>query len=440
MATSCANLRTTLAYQTPVFDETFLQDYISDMVNEPYVGRHMTETWEDGASVRYFDKIHVQQPDFNVPWGQRTSDGSVCSPCQPPSTFIGWGTTRDQYNMQNITLYSKKMCLDQLRQVPRVSKQIAEIYRVVRKIPLSFMGDFIRTRSVSYNDTLYIAGNAFNTLALTSMNIDPALTTINLGSDALLPTSELTWTYLNYYQQMLGLQGYDQDSGLAKGMRNLITHSRTYARLVGMNPEIKAQLHLVGVKDVSPLYELGTGINADPFGSFAPTFDEKQVRFQHAANGVLQRVFPYYNSPATTGEKPVVNPAWLNARYAISTILHPKAYSILTPKPKKIHEMVPTVNSAMWGVWDFINPKGVIMAPNPDGTFCTENNDLQWLFYWMCYLETGIQYQQRNLVVNILHLIDGSGKLCAVDSPVCGEEPQYAAQYYGVDPGICEQF
>src|ERR1035441_7532749 len=112
MATSCSSLRTTLAYQTPVFDETFLQDYISDMVNEPYVGRHMTETWEDGASVRYFDKIHIQQPDFTTPWGQRTNDGSVCAPNTPPRTFIGWGTTRDSYNMQNITLYSKKMSLD----------------------------------------------------------------------------------------------------------------------------------------------------------------------------------------------------------------------------------------------------------------------------------------------------------------------------------------
>ena len=44
-------------------------------------------------------------------------------------------------------------------------------------------------------------------------------------------------------------------------------------RLVGLNPEVKAQLHLGGVKDVSPLYQIGVGVNADPFGSFAPTFD-----------------------------------------------------------------------------------------------------------------------------------------------------------------------
>ena len=140
---------------------------------------------------------------------------------------------------------------------------------------------------------------------------------------------------------------------------------------------------------------------------------------------------------ATTGLKPQVNDAWLNARYAISYIIHPKATTLYTPKPKKVHEMVPTINSAMWGSWDYINDK-VLIYQNPDGTTCTSNNELQWLFYWLCYLELGFKYEQRPLVVPILHLIDGAGKTTMVDNPIAGSVPQYAAQVVSDTPAVCQ--
>lgn len=439
MATSCATLRSNLAYQTPLFAEAFLDDYISDMVNAPYVGRHQTEVWDYETDRIYFDKIHVMQPNYLTPW--QVIDASECaanSPCDPPSAFIGFGTTRDSAVLEQIKLRSQPFCLEQLARVPKIGAQMKAIYKVVRNIPLGFTGDFVRARTVSFHDLLQICGNAFSTFAITSVNTSTNCSTINVGT-ANLPTSELTWQYLRYLSMVLGLRGYDSDSGLAKGMRNLITHSMTYQKLVGLNPEIRSQLHLVGVKDVSPLYELGTGINADPFGPVAPTFDEHQMRFQDSGGGVLQRVLPYLNTPATTGEKPIENPAWVNAIYAISVFMHPKATKVYTTKPKKIHEMVPEVNSAMWGSWDFINPQGVIQWNNPDGTVCTKNNEDQSWFYWLSKLQLGFEYDQRNLVMPILHLIDGSGKNCMVDSPVCGANPQYVPQYDNYAPYVCVQ-
>jgi len=189
---------------------------------------------------------------------------------------------------------------------------------------------------------------------------------------------------------------------------------------------------------VSPLYRIGEGINADPFGNFAPTFDDQQPRFQTNGNGLLQRVLPYHNDPASTGEKPVVNLAYLNSNYAISTIIHPRATVVYTGKPKKIHEMVPSVNSSMWGQWKFHNPDGPIIWQNPDGTECTKNNDQQFYFYWLCHLQLGFRYDQRDLVMPILHLIDGSGKSCLVDKPICGDAAQYVTQDYSDVPPWCE--
>jgi hypothetical protein len=453
MAISCSLLNTTLARQTPVFDKEFLKDFISDMPGLPYIGRHQTETWEDGAEARVFDKVHVGQPDYTAPWNRRT--GRDCGNTSPPRQWIAGGTTRDEYWMENKNLVSQLWDLDQLRTIPNLAGQIREMYRNIRRIPMGFTADFLRTRFLAYNDTLYICGSNFTELPLNTgytvdpttgyipavaggANIDPNASTINLGASvASVVTSDLSLAYLNYYQQLLGMKGYDQESGMAKGMRNLVTHQRTYQRLVGQNPEVKAQLHLAGVKDVSPLYQIGTGINADPFGSFAPTFDDHQLRYQDAGNGVLTRVLPYYNAAASTGLKPVVNPAYLNARVGISYLIHPKATVLLTPKPKKVHEMIPTVNSAMWGTWDYINDR-TMLYQQQDGSTCTIDNINLFKFYWACYMELGFKYEQRPLVVAILHLIDGAGKACTVDVPICGEEPQYSQYSTSDNPPVCQ--
>jgi len=110
---------------------------------------------------------------------------------------------------------------------------------------------------------------------------------------------------------------------------------------------------------------------------------------------------------------------------------------LFTPKPKKVHEMIPTVNSAMWGTWDYINDK-VLFYLNQDGTTCQINNELQWFFYWLCYLELGFKYEQRPLVLPILHLIDGAGKACMVDNPICGSEPQYSQYSTNDNPPVCQ--
>lgn len=449
MSLSCSQLNSSLARQTPVYDSAFLKDFISDMTTAPYLGRHQTEIWDDGAETRVFDKISVGQPNYTNQWNKRV--GADCGMSFPTKNYVAFGTTRDNYFMENQNLFSQLFSLDQLRTIPKLGAQMAEIYRNLRKIPLGFSGDFLRTRMLAYNNTLYVCGNAFNTIALTNANestmppftVDPNASTINLGGSGNLPTSDLTWDYLNYYQQVLGLNGYDMESGLPSGMRSLVTHSRTFQRLVGLNPEIRSQVRLADFESASPLYKIGKGINADPFGSFAPTFDEHQLRYQDAGNGYLERVLPYTNVAATTGLKPQINPDWLNARYGISYIIHPKGSTLFTPKPKKVHEMIPAVNSSMWGAWSYIGGgetnqhSNVLIYPQQDGTTCTIDNSNGWLFFWMCYLELGFKYDQRPLILPILHLIDGAGKACMVDNPICGTAPQYDVQNVSDNPPTC---
>lgn len=439
MAISCSALRTQLARQTPVYDEVFLQDYTSDMWGAPYLGRHQTRQWTFETDTLYFDKVHVGQPDFTATW-QVINAGECASPgpCDAPYAFINWGSTRDTAFMEQLDLRSTPMCLEQLVRVPHVGEQMSKIWKNVRRIPLSYSDDFVRTRQVSYHDTLQICGSGLSTFAITTANTAANMVTLNLGSAANLPTSQLNWTYLKYLGQQLTMKGYSQDSGLPASMANLITHSLTWQNLTSQNPEIKPMLALKDWQAATDLYKLGKGISAEAFGFISPTFDEQQLRFQLSGTSLLERVLPYLNSPATTGEKPIVNPAYLNARYAISQFIHPKASVVYTPKGAKIHEMIPTISASMYGKWKFVNPEGVIMWYNTDGTTCTKNNDKQQWFYWLCPLQQGFRYDQRELQMPILHLIDGSGSACMVNTPVCGTAPQYVEQNYDDDPAQCD--
>lgn len=437
MAISCSKLRTSLAKQTPVYDEIFLNDFISDMPGAPYLGKHQTRTWDFETDTLYFDKVHVGQPDFTANWTPISSAECGSSPCDANSSFINWGTTRDTSSMEQLFLRSGPQCLEQLVRVPRVSEQMAKIWKNVRRIPLSFSNDFVRTRTVSYNDTLQICGSTFGTFAITAANTAANCVTINLGADANLPASQLNWTYLSYLCELLGMKGYGMESGLPSGIFNLVTHSRNWRSLTTQNPEIKPLLALRDVQAASEMYKIGRGISAETFGCLVPTYDDQQLRFQRVGPGLLNRVLPYRNDPATTGEKPVLNSAYTNAAYAISNIVHPKATILYTPKGAKIGEMFPTISSAMYGKWKFINTNPIIWL-NTDGTTCTKQNDNETFFYWFCPIQLGFQYDQRDLVMPILHLIDGSGSACMVNTPVCGTAPQYVAQDYSDTPTLCD--
>lgn len=438
MAFDCNSIRTNLARQTPVYDEMFLQDI--KPIDSPVLGRHETEAWEDGTGdTHFFDRIHIGQPDLSNSW-QRIDAGECENACAPPRVLVAFGTERNSYYKEQMVLQSQPFCLTQMRHQTKPGAQIAEIYKGLKKLPDIYNTDFIRVHATDFAPTIQICGDDFATFTpdvTPPGNIGGQLTTINLGGTGNLPQSELTWPYLNYLGTALQLEGYDTESGLAEGMINLITGIRPWFKLTNGNEALKNMMALTNPEQASILYKLGYGIQ-QPYGNVAPTLDKQQIRFQHMGSGVLNRVYPYINVATTTGIKRQVNPAYLNARYALSFIWHKKAIKIWTPSFKKISESIPSVNSSLYGKWSFINNQGLIQWENPDGTTCTKNNDQQLWFYWLCALEMGFEYKYPEILMPILHLIDGSGKDCMTNSPVCGDAPQYVAQDYSDDPDMCE--
>lgn len=440
MADSCAAWRTNLAQRTPVYDQVFLKDY--KPMDSPVVGRHQTEAWEDGTGdTHFFDRITVGQPNLQNRW-QRIDASECGNACNPPRVFIGMGTERSEYFKEQIDLQSQTFCLTQLRHSTQPQQQIAEWMRKIKKLPEMYNTDFLRVHAVDFAPAVQIAGDDFATFTPirdgVGANVGGQLTTINLGGTGNLPQSELTWPYMNYLTTTLQLEGYHEaPSGLPDGMFNFITDPRVWFKMTNGMDSIKDMMALTDPAQASPLYKVGIGVQK-PFGNLVPTLDKRPLRFQHLGSGILNRVDPYINEPATTGTKPVVNPAYVNARYGLSYIWHPMAIKIWTAAFKKLNEKVPSVNSALYGSWQFINPQGLLQAAQPDGTLCTLNNDKQLYFYWLVALEMGFQYMYPEFLMPIIHLIDGSGKSEMVNQPVCGDAPQYVAQDYSNNPVVCE--
>lgn len=438
MPDSCSLMRTNFAAQTPVYDEAFLNDW--KPLDSPYMGKHETEVWKQGTGDAHVsDQIQIGQPNLQTPW-QRINAAECGNACNPPRTFVGFGTTRATHYMDQRQLNSQLFCMTQLRYNTRPSEQIGMIMKGLKKIPEMYTSDYLRVRAVTDAPTVQVAQATPATFTPTATNIAGQLTTIDLGSAGALPTSQLTWPYLNYITTTLGLNGYSNaGSGLPMGMYNLITSDRAWYKLTNGQDSMKDMMALTDPQQASALFKIGEGIQK-PFGNIAPSLDTLPIRFQlmsGGSGGLLNRVQEFYNVATTTGIKRVANPAWINAKYELGFIWHPKAITLYTPEFKKMNDKVPTVNTAMFGEWQFINNQGALIYTSPDGTVCTEDNSLQNWFYWVCRLELGFQYKYADLMTPILYQVDGSGLGSIVADPTCLTTPTYAAQTYSDNPTVC---
>jgi hypothetical protein len=438
MAIDCNALRDEMARQTPFYDKMFLKSY--QPMETDTLGRHETGAWEMGTGdTHYVDRLDIGQPDLTEPW--EAIDSSECGndPCSPPETSVAMGSKRTHHNMEQKNLKSPLWCLKKLEYDTRPDEQMRIWYEALRKLPTIYLNDWMRVHAVTDAPALEVCDDRFGNIVPDNTpggNILGQLTTISFGATANLPQSELTFPYLRRIAAAKRAAGYATDSNLPPMMYNLITNDDSWFDLTNGRPEMKSMFAIDDYKKASPLYKVGVGLQ-EPYGNFAPTITNTPFKFQHIGGGVIQRVFPATNIAGDTGTIRQVNNASLDAIYTISAVWHPKAVKIWTPPGGKLHEMVPSVNSAMFGKWKLINTAQTNFSYVwPDGTECVKNNDEQMYFYWKAHLEQGFQYQQPTLAAMIVHQVDGSGRCKMVNQPVCCT-PQYARQYYTNNPTPC---
>jgi len=434
-----------MASLTPVYDELFLRDWSA--VGSAYVGKHESEVWKLGTGDTHIsNRITLGYPNLMSP-KQRISAASCTDACNPPSSQVSFGSVQGEHYMDQWVVNSQPFCLTQLRYNTRPQEQATMIINGLKKIPKMHVNNYIRTRAFTQSPSVEIAGPLTSSIPSTftpnvGVNVDAEMSVIDLGSAAALPTSQLTFPYLDYITTKVGLRGYhEKPSGLGAGMYNLITSDRAWFKLTNGNDSMKNMMALPDPQSASPLYKVGQGIQK-PFGNYAPSLDEVPARFQWLGSGVgsgglLQQIQPFVNISGTTGTQQIPNPIWINAKFELGFVWHPSAVKIFSPDFKKIHPLVPSINTGMFGQWRFVNDPGAMIYTNPDGTTCTYDNVDQNYFYWRVRFEMGFQYLEPYFVLPILYQIDGSGLGSIANDPTCLATPAYVAYDPSDNPVRC---
>lgn len=418
-------------------------------MSSAFLGKHETGTWETGTGDTHIrTRVTIGYPNLQAP--KQIISASECgqNPCNPPVSHVAFGTNRAQYVMEQWVMNSQPFCLTQLRYNTDPQGQATEIINGFKKIPDMSTSAFIRNRAFTASPAVGICGPVSGSnIPITfvpnlGVNVTSELTQINLGSAANLPTSQLTFPYLDYITTTLGLAGYhEKPSGLARGIYNLITGSRAWFKMTNGNDSMKNMMALTETGQASGLYKIGYGIQV-PFGNYAPSLDMVPARFQlmtGGSGGLLQQVQPMINvTTGTTGTRQIPNPAYIGAKFELGFIWHPGAVKIWTPEFAKIHPLVPSVNSALFGKWNFINNPGAMIYTNSDGTTCTYDNVDQNYFYWRTRFEMGFEYLEPQFVIPILYQVDGSGLGSIANDPTCLTTPTYVAQNYSDNPSRCD--
>jgi hypothetical protein len=428
MAWSCKTYFDFLFDQSPHFDKDILKDWFP--TDDAWIGHVSTMPWDAFTGTEHeFDKVHVGAPDLSQAWQSfDTQHGNcVANACTPTAISVGWGSTRATYGRSRQRYETNVLCFDQINTRAKAKQQLAEIIRGIKDLTKTIWSDYIRANSLIHASTIYIAGAGEKTVANSGI-ITGNLASINLGSTANLPTSNLTIQYLQRFYEPLQAAGYFKSKYVPNGIFKLITDPITSQQLIEGNPTLAHHFKFDDFQKGGTLFKYGM---SKGIGNFGISWDNFPARFYHTGSGVVTRVWPYVNTSATIGIKPMVNPAWLAAPIQYSAVWHPDALKRAVPSLQSVHPEMPFLTRDLGGKWTFTGPQSdsiVVTDPNDPTTTCVIDNKARNQGLWWADFEAGFRPEfMDEWTRGILHLREPG---CVVDNVPCSLPPKYVYQAY----------
>lgn len=437
MATwSCSSFFDFLFDQSPHFDKDILKDWFP--TDDAWIGHVATMPWEAFTGTTHvYDHVHVGAPDLSQAWDVFDTQSTDCvsNACTPQAISVGWGSTRKTYNRERKRYETNVLCFDQMNTRAKAKQQLAEIIKGIKDLTKMIWSDYIRRNSLMLSPTLNICGAARATVSLSSANFTGGMATLVLGSDALLPTSNLTIQYLQRFYEPLQGNGYFKSKYVPNGMFKLVTDPITSQQLCEGNPSLTSLFKFDDFKKGGELFKYGM---SKGIGNFGIAWDMFPARFypKNDGLGTLVRVWPYVNAPASIGIKPVFNSAWVNAPIQYSPIWHPEAMKRAVPELVSVHPEMPFLTRDLGGKWNFTGPQSdTLVVTNPTtGTTCVIDNKARNQGLWWADFEAGFRFEYPEWTAPILHLREPG---CVVDNVPCSTAPAYVVQDYSDVNPVC---
>jgi hypothetical protein len=412
MAINCPAASAYMARRTPNFLKEFVKDtfprdllYSTTYPMQPWPSFHGTELT--------FDRLHINMPNDQGDWEQMRADDCQMNICNPEVRQIDFGSSRFVFGKFRRRWVTRPWCLDQLRHVEEAKAQIRSRYEGLSKVPEYVKAEFLKYQCTAGSNFIYSCGAGLVTVAPT-VGMFPTgggLATLNMGSDANLPTSKLTMNYLQQYVPQLQYNGYFDGEFTPTGKLQCITDMQSVIELCNANPALAGMYQSADFEKGGLYFKFGAMMGC---GNFIFKISTYPPRFYRSSAGILTRVMPFQNETATVGSQPVLDPQYLNAPYQLSHVPHVRARNIFRGEIPELGGETRFGRRDMWGKFNWNNNDVLLYFDPNSGTTCTLDNIAKnWGFFWADF-EAGIQNVKPELELMILHQRESTS---VADSP-----------------------
>ena len=115
-------------------------------------------------------------------------------------------------------------------------------------------------------------------------------------------------------------------------------------------------------------------------------------------------MWPYQNTSATVGKKPVFDPLYETANYQLSHVYARQARIVYTSAIDQVHPDMPFLARSLNGRWTWKTPDVFQYLDLNTGGTCTYYNDKKNRGYFLGEFETGMKTVYPEIELWILHL------------------------------------
>lgn len=383
----------------------------------------MTSSWPAGTETEHtFDRTNRIFPDLSGCWEDVQSGSCVSTPCDPAEKFIGWGTNRITYNLQQKSFRTQLLCFDNIQTAAGAVQQFGEIVKGLRQSTIFVVSDRHQTDAVRLADNRVVA-DANQTSTTWTPNADCTEITVQQ-----MPTSLLRIQDLMRWVQPLTMAGYlGENVSDAPPMFEVVTDMEAAWRMREGNPDLEPYVRLSDFLKGGALFKFGV---SDVIGNFMIRYDNLPLRFQIVNDTLLRRVMPYVKEQGSSGINMAVNQDYVNARVQVSFIYHRMAFRSFVRESSQINPAMP-FGARQWnGQWQFVMDN---LGADQNG--CVIANPRRNKGYFLADFQFGTRPEYTEFLVAILHLRELA---CLVVQEPCQDDPGYSEQDYTSDNETCE--
>jgi hypothetical protein len=430
---SCADFTNIIMRRTEHLDEEILKDItpVGSINGMMEIGQFKAF---DGTSHTY-DRFNRVAVDHSTAWQNVNDTTCVGQPCDPCETEIGFGSTRDEYHLEQKSFTSQLFCYDQMLTMDRAKEHYANAVEQLRAAQELIIGNRIRSEAFRYAGYHWVAGGGAGQ-AMTAFTFTETGNLINVVP-SVLPTSKLTVNMLRRRLQTQILNGALGKVPMGQPPElEVLTDMETIWDLIEGDSNLKDSWRFQAFgAGAEEYYKYGW---AGRVGNFMLKADLHPIRFQILNDGVtLNQVFPYHNEAASSGIRGVVNDAYINAPIQATFIWHRRAMKQLVLDAAQVHPMMPFVPRSFGGRWQFVMDNltcGTAVDANGLVIPIAVDNSRRNKGKFIADFKFSTKRQYPEFMELILHLREPA---CVINVPVCQPAPTYVTQDYSSANSPC---